>query len=247
MKLSCLINFVYSICFSLIFWSCNIEKVTKQEDNGIKDSLCAKATDSDDMFTVFDCSKGERVSLQIAPTTSTDMQSWLDIADPEELLVLSKRTVVLANKYNLNKWGFLFSLKRDDNFITIESSFSKKKNGKARITLDLPSPADPASDFKPYINAGINYARRDAKERAVRESAQTVSFYLKGHSRYITPRKNYLTFYHFAKDATDDEIKDFWTHVVSEFFQHKHLKGPFTITSGTLHGQTIGHFYLKMD
>lgn len=196
---------------------------------------------------VLDCSKGSNIELHLYPLKGFNLISWLDISDDADFVSFTRKLAQLADHFKLNKGGFSFSGGRGDDHFVLSADLSANVNNE-RITLDMASLLQPAPEFKEYIEKGVAYSGPNANDVQVRATKRSTSFYSLSKNRLIVPNKNYLTIYHFARDASDDEIIDFWNHIAREAInQNPDVKGPLALHTGSKYGQTVPHVHFRLE
>lgn len=244
-----------------LFSSCGGDSPTKKQEqgpdikgpNGEPDKAgCEKLSAfSDDAGDVLDCSKeaGKKVSLRlyVKPYVGKGIKHWFD-GNEKDVIKFTRKIHKLADAYKLNKWGFYFTGTRDADYFELFSDHVASEKLAGDITLDKASPAQVVSDFKPYIDEGKAYKGDKAAVRKVRETQHAVSFTTDNGTRLVVPKKSYSTIYHFSRDASDEEIADFWYHIGIEAIAERiNESGPFAIHTGSVHSQMVNQLHFRIE
>lgn len=192
-----------------------------------------------------------KVEIRIYPALngSSKIKDSFSQSEDRQKVKLVRKIHQIAEKYHLNKWGFYLNGNPDGLYFVLHSNVVSSDLRNASIRLDAQSSSDPAPEYKSYVEQGERYRGPDEQQRDVTESQQSVSFWsLSGRSRLIIPKKNYLTIFHFSRDAGDDEIIDLWTLIGSELQRagNNAFKN-LAVHTGSLHAQSVKHFHFRLE
>ena len=192
-----------------------------------------------------------KVEIRINPPglPDTGLAERFNQASGSQRLKLVRKIHKIADKFQLNKWGFYLNGGSEGRFFVMHSDYLASDSKNASIKLDSQSLPEPASEYKPYVEQGDQYQGDDQPERDVAESPMSVSFWsLSGRSRLIIPKKNYLTIYHFSRDASDTEVHDLCEHIEHELKKTGANKyRNLAVHTGSVHAQTVKHFHFRLE
>ncbi|MEL7062369.1 MAG: hypothetical protein AAFP00_01430, partial [Bacteroidota bacterium] len=189
--------------------------------------------------------KGQpKVEVHIYPPGSPPltMEQFFKTGAPNDFVKWVRKIHMIADKYRLNKWGFRLSAKLSDHCFTISSDWvaSDTVSESVPITLDMSSLTEPAPQYKNYVTQGTHYSVSDKADRQVMATSRSVSFYSNSKpNRLVIPKKNYLTLYHFSREATEEEINDLFLHVREQLnSKEANQWSKLGVHTGSKHAQT---------
>ncbi|MGH7249844.1 MAG: hypothetical protein ACREGC_02620, partial [Minisyncoccia bacterium] len=163
------------------------------------DTNCKKLAEfSDESGDVFDCSaqpgKKVRLRIHVPENLQPNIVAFFDVGEKKECVGLTRKVHKLADKYELNKWGFNFSGERLGKYFEMSSDYIASDNPPKSVAYDMSSSSKP-SPFQPYVEQLEKYKKPNKYALPVKSNQHAVSFFSRSKARLVIPKKNHLTLY----------------------------------------------------